>query len=187
MTADGQLSFIILVDAGDNDVHKIREAFLKLDAISIAHCPLGPTDLICYGKAASMSELKDIMSTQMPQLLEDQFNPIEKTETLLVLDHFGDDLTAERFSRPNGTGAWIFTDQKISSRKFTEKLVNHHPEIIAAFNVLGSHDGVFYAEAETLDRLMDVIDEGFRTLRGIGAEGKPMKALSRTDTRLVLM
>ena len=187
MTADGFLSFIILVDAGDNDVHKIREALLQLNAIKVVHCPLGPTDLICYGKVGSMGELKELMSTEVPSLLEDKFNPIEKTETLLVMDQYGEELTAEKFSRPNGTGAWIFTDQKISGRRLTEKLIDHHPEIITAFNVLGSHDGVFYAEAGTLERLMDVIDEGFRTLRGIGATGKPMKALSRTDTRLVLM
>ncbi len=187
MTAGGFLSFILLVDAGDNDVHKIRDALLKVDAIKIVHCPLGPTDLICFGKANGMEELKELMSQKVPGLLEDKFNPIEKTETLLVMDQYGEDLIADKFSRPNGTGAWIFTDQKISSRHLTEKLIDHHPEIITAFNVLGSHDGVFYAEAETLDKLMSVIDEGFRTLRGIGSTGKPMKALSRTDTRLVLM
>ena len=185
--AGTDLSFIILVDAGDNDVHKIRDALLKLDALKIAHCPLGPTDLVCVGSVANMKELKDLMSTQVPALLEDKFNPIEKTETLLVMDQYGEELTAEKFSHPNGTGAWIFTDQKVSSRHLSEKLIDHHPELITAFNVLGSHDSVFYAEAETLDKLMSVIDEGFRTLRGIGASGKPIKVLSRTDTRLVLM
>ena len=187
MSKDGHLSFIILVDAGDNDVHKIRKALLGLDAIEIAHCPLGPTDLICCGSVATMKDLNILMSEQVPELLEDKFNPIEKTETLVVMDQYGEELTAEKFSRPNGTGAWIFTDQKISGRNLTQKLIDHHPEIITAFNVLGCHDGVFYAEAETLDKLMSVIDEGFRTLRGIGSTGKPMKALSRTDTRLVLM
>ncbi|MTI14195.1 hypothetical protein [Sansalvadorimonas verongulae] len=185
--AGTQLSFIILVDAGDNDVHKIRDALLKLEALHIVHCPLGPTDLICVGSVASMDELKGLMSTQVPQLLEDKFNPIEKTETLLVMDQYGEKLTAETFSRPNGTGAWIFTDQKVSSSHLSAKLIDHYPEIITAYNVLGCHDSIFYAEAETLDRLMAVIDEGFRTLRGIGSSGKPMKVLSRTDTRLVLM
>ncbi len=187
MTAGGSLRFILLVDAGDNDVHKIRNALLQLDAIEIAHCPLGPTDLICYGSAADMSTLKALMGEEVPALLEDKFNPIEKTETLLVMDQYGEDLTADKFSRPNGKGAWIFTDQKVSSRRLTQKLIDHHSEIITAFNVLGSHDGVFYAEAETLDKLMEVIDEGFRTLRGIGSTGKTMKVLSKTDTRLVLM
>ncbi len=182
-----QLSFLTLVDAGDNDVHKIREAFLQLDAIEVVHCPLGPTDLICYGSVSSLDELKILMEKQVPSLLEDHFNPIEHTETLLVLDKYGKEMTAETHAVPNGKGAWIFTDQKISSKHLTAKLIDHHPELIAAYNVLGSHDGVFYAEAETLEKLMSVIDEGFRTLRGIGAGGKPMKALSRTDTRLVLM
>ena len=186
MPAD-RLSFLILVDAGDNDVHKIRDAFLQLSAIDVVHCPLGPTDLICYGSVTDMAELKSVMEDQVPNLLEDRFNPIERTETLLVMDKYGQEMTRDSHSVPNGKGAWIFTDQKIGSKHLTEKLLGHHPEIIAAYNVLGSHDGVFYAEAETLDKLMAVIDEGFRTLRTIGSGGKTVKALSRTDTRLVLM
>ncbi len=187
MAAKELLDFIILIDAGDNDVHHIRRALLELEAIKVVHCPLGPTDLICVCQVASMEALNQLISTGIQSLLEDRFNPIEKTETLMVLSHYGEPLSAEKFAQPHGVGAWIFTDQKISHGHLSVKLVDHYPEIISVYNVLGSHDCLYYAEAPTLNDLMTVIDEGFRALRSIGSEGQSMKALSCTDTRLVLM
>ncbi|WP_211830089.1 Lrp/AsnC ligand binding domain-containing protein [Kistimonas asteriae] len=187
MTSARNIGFIVLVDAGDNDVHKIRETLLEIEEIDLVHCLIGPTDLICYGRTTDVSQLKTLMSDRIHALLEDRFNPIERTETMLVLDHYGSALSSETHARPNGTGAWIFADLRISGSTIAEKLLSRHPEIKTAFNVLGRNDTVFYVESETLDSLMGVIDEGFRVLRGIGSEGKPTKALSRTDTRLVLM
>ncbi len=47
------------------------------------------------------------------------------------------------------------------------------------------HNCIFYGEAESLDCLMMVIDEGFRALAGTGEESKFIAVLSGTDTRFV--
>ncbi|MGI0118536.1 Lrp/AsnC ligand binding domain-containing protein [Zooshikella sp. RANM57] len=183
-----KLGFFILVDAGDNDVHKIREELLQIDEVVLVHCLIGPDDLICYGEADSLAALKEIVTFKLAHLIEDKFNPISHTQTSLSLEYFGEQLTAEKHGHPTNTAAWILADINISGAiNISERLLSKHPEIKSAHALLGSHDTLFYVEAEDLDRLMEVIDDGVRILRGIGNEGKSVKALSRTDTRLVLM
>ena len=187
MAVSGELGFFVLVDAGENDVHKIREELLKIEAVELVHCLIGPTDLICYGKAESFADLQNIIRDKLATLHADRFNPIMKTETLVSLEAFGKELTAEAFGHPDKTAAWIFADISIAGAHAGEKLISHHPEILSAHSVLGRHDTLLYVESVNLEQLMDVIDGGVRVLRGIGNEGRATKALSHTDTRLVLM
>ncbi len=185
---DSKLGFFILVDTGDNDVHKVREELLKIDEVKIVHCLIGPTDLICYGEADDMDSLREVITSKTSALIEAKFNRITHTETCLSLQCHGKRLNAEEHGHPDKTSAWIFADINISSAlDISERLLAKNPEIICAHTVLGAQDTIFYVEAENLERLMAVVDDGVRILRGIGNEGKSVKALSRTDTRLVLM
>ncbi|MGY0218580.1 hypothetical protein ACWJJH_14535 [Endozoicomonadaceae bacterium StTr2] len=187
MAVNGELGFFVLVDAGEGDVHKIREELLKVDQIELVHCLIGPTDLICYGKAGSFEELHGVIRDKLATLHYDRFNPVVKTETLVSMEAFGKPLTAESFGHPERTAAWIFADISIAGAHAGEKLIAHHEEILAAHSVLGRHDTLLYVESDNLEQLMEVIDGGVRVLRGIGNEGRAAKALSHTDTRLVLM
>ncbi len=183
-----KLGFFMLVDAGDNDVHKIREELLAIADIHLVHCLIGPTDLICYGRTKNLASLKRLIRQQISELQEVRFNPIQHTETLICLEEHGLDLAEHRFDSPGHQAAWVFADSNLAgAEQFTEKLIPSYPEIKSVANVLGSHDLIIYVEAENLERLMTVIDDGIRVLRGIGNEGESKKALTRTDTRLVLM
>ncbi|WP_426415544.1 hypothetical protein [Aestuariirhabdus sp. LZHN29] len=185
---DSKLGFFILVDAGDNDVHKIREELLKIDEIKLVHCLIGPTDLICYGEADTIEAMREVITQKASALIEAKFNPISHTQTCLSLQCHGQPLSPEKHGHPEKTAAWIFADINISSAlDISERLLSRTPEIVCAHTVLGAQDTIFYVEAENLQRLMAVVDDGVRTLRGIGNEGKSVKALARTDTRLVLM
>lgn len=183
-----KIGFFMLVDAGENDVHKIREELLAIPDILLVHCLIGPTDLICYGRTKNLASLKRLIQQQVGELHEKKFNPIQHTETLVCLEELGLDLGEHQFASEDQQAAWVFADSNLScAEQVTEKLVPRYPEIKSVHNVLGSHDLILYVEADNLERLMAVIDDGIRILRGIGNEGQSKKALTRTDTRLVLM
>lgn len=181
------VEYFTFIDAGHSDVHVIRDALLEIDGVHIAHCPLGPTDLICYGEVKSFSAFKGLLQNKLNELLDDRFHPIKHTETMLVLDSYGKKLTAEEHGCPKDkVAAWVLADTNVTDHAVIEDFLKRSDGILAAYNVVGRYDCLLYVEGDDLASLMKDIDDGIRRLKAMTTTGGK-SALAKTDTRLVLM
>lgn len=183
--SDSSIRFFVFVDAGENDVGKIREALLENDHIILTHCLLGPTDLICYAQADTIEQINALVLPAIDDLLEAQHHPIKHTETMLALEHFGEDLTREDHNDPNGIGAWILTNIAVRDASIVEKFLSMSDDVLAVYNVVGRYDSIVYAVSPNFESLHETLDTGIRNLRTFAKRGTA-HAIQNTDTRIVL-
>lgn len=180
------IPFFMAIDVGDNDVHKVREELLAIDEIKMVHCLLGPDDMLCFGKVKAYSSLKGLLKDKINPMIEAQFTPIQRSETFMVVDHLGEDVSLPRYSKPEGLGVWVMCDLNISDASALGVFLRTNEFIHSVYCVTGRHDALVYVEAPDQAQLMQAIDVTIRNLRTLTRKGS-RKALSRTDTRLVLM
>jgi hypothetical protein len=180
------VEFFVLVDAGDNDVHKIREELLKVTSITAVHCLLGPHDLLCLCRVDAFDQVQGVLRDQIAPLIEAKFNPINHTESFLVLERCNQEDFSAIPEQPAGMGVWVFCDLNTGDTSVIQAFLRKNQAVKSVFNITGQHDAVVYVEAPSQTELMEAIDVGIRSLRTLSAGGS-RKALARTDTRLVLM
>lgn len=181
---DLNTKFFVFIDAGENDVGKIREELLKNKYIVLVHCPLGPTDIICAAEAESIEQMRDVVLPKIHELLEFQHHPIKHTETMLVLDCLGQVLTREN-NNLDGMGVWILANVAVNDSSIVEKFLKISEHVVAVFNVIGRYDTIVYVEAPNLEAIHKVLDNGIRNLRAFAKRGT-MQAIQSTDSRIVL-
>lgn len=186
MCDDERIRFFVFINSGYSDVHKVRASLEKIEEIQIIHCPLGPTDLICYAIANNIGHMREIVETKIHPLMDDPHNGILHTETMLSIDRCGIELTREQHHNPSGVAAWVLADVNVSNPEVIDAFLRKNKNIVAVHNVTGRYDTIMYVEAENTGVLIKTIDDGIRNIRTF-ARGGTDRVLSRTDTRLVLM
>lgn len=180
------IEFFMAINIGDNDVHKVRDELLKIEEIELVHCLLGPDDMLCKGSVKQYCDLKGLLKDKINPMIEAQFTPIQSSETLMVVEHYGDHVADICAERPDGLGVWVMCDLNISDASALNVFLRTTDAIKSVYCVTGRHDALVYVEAADKEQLMQAIDVSIRNLRTLTRKGS-RKALSRTDTRLVLM
>jgi hypothetical protein len=102
-----KLRFFLLVKTKREKVANIREELLKqISELTVVHCPLGPTDFICYGIAKNLADVQRI--AHEVSILEIRgTHPIAHTEAIVSVEMYGKELTREHHNNPTKVAAWV--------------------------------------------------------------------------------
>jgi hypothetical protein len=164
----------VMIEAGTEDVHGLRQKLLSIDAVRIAHALIGPDDMICFVDAQDPVSFRHAIDSQIRALIDS--GNIRQTETLLILDRDGKGYSGEE-NRPAPAAAWLLSQVGIGNPQSVVDALLQIPGVRNAHSVLGRYDVIAYLEAASVVDLMRTLDLGIRKIPQI----------RRTDTRLVLM
>jgi DNA-binding Lrp family transcriptional regulator len=164
----------VLIKAGRQDVHVVRERLWEVPAVRVVHALTGPDDLICFVETEDAAQFLSALDRGIRKLINS--GDIEHTETLMVLAWEGKGYTG-RENRPAPAAAWLLCHTSVASPEGVIADLLNIPGVVNAHAVIGQFDLVAYVEAESLMKLTQILDNDLRRVKGI----------KRTDTRLVLM
>jgi len=164
----------VVVQLGTHDVHDVRQKLLQSGGVRIAHPLIGPDDLICYLETDSPSAFRSALDKEIRKLIDDGL--IEHTETMMILAGEGTGYDGTE-NNPARAAAWLFCDISVGDPSPVVKKLKAVKGIRNAHPVIGRYDVIAYVEADSMDELMQILDEDIRHVTEI----------KRTDTRLVLM
>jgi DNA-binding Lrp family transcriptional regulator len=164
----------VLVRAGVQDVHTVRDELLKVDGVRIAHPLIGPDDLICYVETYDPSQFRKTLNKGIRRLVKDGL--IEHTETMIILAEKGRGYSGAE-NKPAPAAAWLLCDVEVDDPETVIEELLTKRGVVNAHPVLGRYDMIAYVEAGSMDDLIRILDDDIRHVNGIKS----------TDTRLVLM
>lgn len=165
----------IFINVGSGDIDQLRSDLLEVEEIHLVHLLIGPTDMIAYVEAGSLSQLRSVLDNDIRGFIDK--GRISSTATELILQKDGGvGFIKETFIPPLGS-AWILVTMSIGDPdKIIHKLLSIDG-VINAHAVLGKSDIIVYVETGRLENLVELIDIKIGSIEEI----------VNTDTRLVLM
>lgn len=167
------------VGSKSGDVHAIKDKILGsgAEAVDIVHALIGPNDLLAHVHGADLDGVIEVIDTHFQTLKQDSHNYIAQTETLLVRQAFGKQLSRADDDHPEGVAAWVFANTNALDPDIFGNLVTQDDRLAYAAALIGRFDMALFIKAKDQPDLMDAIDQTLRT----------KNFFIQTDTRIVLM
>ena len=180
-------SALILLNTGSSgafgamagDVHEVLKRMRQKadEHIDLAHCLLGPTDMIVHVHANDFETLLRVIDDKIMPLKAESHNYLSSTETLIVKRSLAREPLSDLHKEPTQLFAWVFGQTNTTDEDVVDGLMQMDGHIYYGAQVIGRYDVALLVKADNMDQLMTTIDGTLRK----------KNFLISTDTRMVLM